>query len=290
MELATILLHRIKHIAGDQQYQSMMGLPVGPINQWLHELQAKAATAELEIAHYGDGIGKSDFLDNIQSMRATVKYTATQIEKLVSQKPYDIPLKIAYLNLHEPSADMGQEVLGRVTQYGADIIRAGNAGNGIMWRWFTSLIKQDPQEVFKRASLLEACTTPCENLLAAFLLYSIYFTRAMNGEKYAIKKCLDYLYISRNSSLNQWGKYTSRLTYAGNGRLSSDLDEGQNILCRVATEVRERQSGELYIEQIPKFHVFFVPYRWGVSIGQSLNKEINCRIGLSYGGFRAVEE
>lgn len=287
LELSAIILKALKDALRNSKYTEMFKLPVTPISKWAVEMQKRADAMEIEIANYHSNFFEDQFCVQMRSRLATLKFQTEMLESIINQIPHDISYKIAYLNSFTDNVPPSPLQLQNIIKWGEDIIRSGSAGPGLLWLWFKASL-YGGSDFQRQRSIIESVFKKSENnIIAAFLLYAIYFAKFMGGDQIAAEPALRYKSIARDLANTQPERYSSRLFYAGNGELSLTKDKCVLVECRVKGEVEQRQSGTLYLSEDKRFSVFFVPSRWGMNIGQSFDKPLKCILGLSYGGLRA---
>ncbi len=288
LDLTTVILGALKRAAGNDKFHELFTLPVSPVAKWAVEMQRQANLMEMEITDYHNNFYNDQFCTQMRSRLAQLKFTSVELESIIIQRPHDISSKAAYLNSFDLDFPPSQDQLSNVIKWGVDVIREGQAGPGLLWRWFKAGLLTN-YGLDRQQELIEAVFDPNKNIMAAFLLYAIYFAKFMGGEESCASPALKYMSTARGLANYHPARYSSKLFYTGKGQLSAVKNNGITVECRVKGEVTQRQNGTLYIKTDNRFQVFFVPHHWGMNIGQSFDRCLNCILGLSFSGLRAEQ-
>lgn len=289
IRLATLVVGKIKETVGAEAFKGWLLHPKTPEMKWAVELLEKAERFALEAETWA-GTHSNDYGDNVRENLARICFSVEELERMIGNSRTDFVLKLAWMNSVKPES-APPERLQKMIEWGEDLIRQGKARSGLVWLWFKAVILRGRDNSCTLRSLVQLAENEETSLICTYIQGCLDFAAFMKGSAATVNEFLRKMDIVRK----KWkdNKYIQKQILYYNPTNSIGLaltsENAPEVACKVAEEVRENQTGWLYLEQNARVKLFFAPVHFGCNIGQSLGKDISCRIAISYDGLRAVK-
>ena len=266
--------------------------------EWCRTLLAIASRYDIKTENEHPEVKEDKFYRSSHNNLLKIKFTPSEIQKLIKKNPDDITLKFIYLGKVDTRKDAlkkkKNEEYTIIQKYCEDVINQYGPDGGILWKWFNVYILMNDFDYAHAIALLETLPDIESNLTANYLLSIAYFCKfyKMSNTNDATKS-LYYIEQCKKLSYNDPYRRSSKCFLTKDSEilpLTTNRDTATQFSCTIIEEVTRDQGAEMVLDMDRRFKVFFVPYyNKAIRMGQGFSQQVNATIGFSYSGLRGFD-